>query len=159
MLRTTIQANETNIRDLFERSMVRPAGWLLRILQGARAAMQQLDVDSSYREIKLRQAETTLNAIRLQADIERARIENEENALSRKLTLLIGIVAAVVALAALVERNIGLTFGRTVLGLSLPDPVSFGGEVEIFLIRALLIALVSAPLVAAILWLSSERQK
>ena len=67
MLRTTIQANETNIRDLFERSMVRPAGWLLPILQGARAVMQQLDVDLIYREIKLRQAETTLNAIRLRA--------------------------------------------------------------------------------------------
>ncbi len=132
-LAQAVAVNLANLQAAFSEHGLPRAGPLAVRLTAAERAASQLEADRGFYAARVAQAQMALAALGVQADIERARLEHEENRQAERQNLLLGFIAAVLALGEIMSDEVVLAFLRWLLGLfgqvpldPMPAEVIFG---------------------------------
>lgn len=97
-LAQAVRVNLLNLREGFAEHGLPQEGPLAAWLTAAERAAAQLEADEGFYRARVRQAEMALAALQVRAEVERARLEQEEDRRDRRRNLLLGFIAAVLAL-------------------------------------------------------------
>ncbi|MCS6847354.1 MAG: hypothetical protein RMN52_06530 [Anaerolineae bacterium] len=97
-----VRVNLLNLREhVAEYGLPRegpPAAWLT----AAERAAGQMEADEGFYRARVRQAEMALAALQVQAEVERAHLEQQEDRRDRQRNLLLGFIAAMLALGQVI---------------------------------------------------------
>ena len=143
-LAQAVRVNLLNLRQGFAEHGLPQAGPLAAWLTAAERAAGQMEADDGFYRARVRQAEMALAALQVQADIERAHLEQEENRRDAQRNLLLGLIAAVLALGQVMsDAVVGEFLGRLIRGLGRTplDPMPAG---LVFLTKLLLVTGIAA---------------
>ncbi len=151
-LAQAVAVNLANLQAAFSEHGLPRAGPLAVRLTAAERAAGQLEADRGFYAARVAQAQMTLAALGVQADIERARIEREETRQAERQSLLLSFIAAVLALGQILNDAVVLAFLRWLLGLfgrvplePIPAEVIFGVKLLVVLaVGGLLVLLIRA---------------
>ena len=116
-LAQAVQVNLANLQAAFSEHGLPRTGPLAVRLAAAERAAEQLAADRGFYAARVAQAQMALAALGVQADIERACLEREENRQAERQNLLLGFIAAVLALGQIMSDAVVLAFLRWLLGL------------------------------------------
>lgn len=114
-LAQAVRVNLLNLREGFAEHGLPQEGPLAAWLTAAERAAAQMEADEGFYRARVRQAEMALAALQVRAEVERARLEQAEDRRDRRRNLLLGFIAAVLALGqVLSDAAVAELLGRAV---------------------------------------------
>ncbi len=145
-LAQAVRVNLLNLRECFAEHGLPREGPLAVSLIAAERAVAQLEADDGFYRARVRQAQMALSALQVRAEIERARLEQEEDRRDRQRNLLLGFIAAVLALGQVTSDAVAedfLKWGVRLFGGVPLDPMPallvFAGKLGLVLVAGLLV--------------------
>ncbi len=156
-LAQAVRVNLANLQAAFSEYDLPHTGCLAPRLTAAERAVQQLAADRGFYQARVQQAEMAISALHVQAEIERNRIEQEETRQGERRNLLLGFIAAVLALGQIVNDAVVIAFwgwllaffGRTPLD---PMPAAITFVVKLLLVFGISLVGVGLAWGAGRLW-------
>jgi hypothetical protein len=116
-LAQAVAVNLANLQATFSEHELPRTGCLAPRLTAAERAVQQLEADRGFYQARVGQTQMALSALQVQAEIERNRIEKEETRQAQQHNVLLGFIAAVLALGQIMNDQVVLAFLRWLLAL------------------------------------------
>lgn len=109
-LRQSVRIDRENLMILLERHHLPEASWFGEVGRSVQIAARQLEAEAAYAEIQFQRAETLMTSLRAQAEIVRARLEQDENNHLVRLGLQLTALGLVVGLGQIIDRDTGKEF-------------------------------------------------
>lgn len=152
-LAQAVAVNLANLQAAFSEHALPRTGCLAPRLTAAEQAVQQLDADRGFFQARVNQAQIALSALQVQAEIEHNRLAAKETQQAGRRNLLLGLIAAVLALGQIVNDEVVLAFWRWLLAVFGqvpldPMPAAITFAIKLFLVfgASLLVVLLAAGL-------------
>lgn len=147
-----MQVNQSNLERFLDEYSLPKEGFLQSIVTISRDKVRQVEADMEFYRIVMQQADTTLNAVQMRAEIERERREHAEDERDQQRNLILGFIAVILTLGQLIGDEVIVELLRdigVVMNAAAPS------HMQIFFAR--LVLLVGGSLLALWVWQGAKR--